>query len=105
MPAQTVTLLTGDRITISGDSTVAIRQAPGRERIGFSTFKGAGHLYAIPSDAARLVANGKLDRRLCDLTLLVDNKYDGAAPEMPLGMESRRRVPGVHLNHARPPAA
>lgn len=74
----TVTLLTGDRVTVSGDSAVDIRRAPGRERIGFSTYNGAGHRYVIPSDAARLVASGTLDRRLFDVTLLVDNQYDDA---------------------------
>jgi hypothetical protein len=75
---RSVTLLTGDRVIVASDDTVAIRRASGRARIGFSTYRGSGHLYVIPSDAIRLVSNGTLDRRLFDVTLLVESQYDDA---------------------------
>lgn len=75
---QSVTLLTGDRVIVSNDSTIAVKRAPGRERIGFSTYKSADHVYVVPSDAIRMVASGQLDRRLFDVTLLINDQYDDA---------------------------
>jgi subtilisin family serine protease len=76
----TVTLLTGDRITVAGsDATRAtVSPAKGREHIRFLTYRVRGDLYVIPQDAARLVQSGKLDRRLFDVTGLVRLGYDDA---------------------------
>jgi subtilisin family serine protease len=81
--AHTVTLLTGDRVLVRPDAqTVTIERAPGRERVRFLTQRFARrpgdspHLYVIPEDALPLVLAGKADRRLFDVSLLIDSHYD-----------------------------
>lgn len=81
---RTVTLLTGDVVTYSGDGAsvqiTAITPGPGREGMGFSRFRSDGHEYAVPIDAAGQVAQGRVDQRLFDVTELVASGYaDGAA--------------------------
>jgi subtilisin family serine protease len=81
-----ITLITGDTVTVSGarGESVGIRRAPGRERLRFETKRlalpGASepHLFVIPEDAAPLIAAGKVDRRLFDVTLLLEFEYDDA---------------------------
>jgi subtilisin family serine protease len=66
-----VTLITGDRITVDAKGRVlAIQPAEGREHIPVQLRKTEGHTYVIPADAARMVAGGKLDQRLFDVTEL-----------------------------------
>jgi subtilisin family serine protease len=72
-----ITLITGDRVTIAGEY-LSVRPGEGRERMTFSRFSAGGHTYVIPRDAAELVANGRLDRRLFDLTTLTEFGYDDA---------------------------
>ncbi|HEV2783798.1 MAG TPA: S8 family serine peptidase [Actinophytocola sp.] len=79
-----VTLVTGDRVIVSG-ATRAVRPAPGRTAMAFSTFTAAGHLYVIPADALGLVASGRLDRRLFDVTTLIESGYaDARRDTLPL---------------------
>jgi subtilisin family serine protease len=81
-----VTLITGDQVLVSGPdaSSVGIRRAPGREQVRFTTqnvrlpSSTRSHLLVIPEDAAPLIAAGKVDRRLFDVTLLLDYEYDDA---------------------------
>jgi len=81
-----VTLITGDRVVVSGDQleTVRIQAAPGRERVSFVIQRvpvGRGkapHLFVVPADAAPLVQSGKVDRRLFDVSLLIESRYDDA---------------------------
>ncbi|HTV21368.1 MAG TPA: S8 family serine peptidase [Polyangiaceae bacterium] len=89
-PARTapraVTLITGDRVLVSDADAagVSVRRAPGREQVRFVThhIRVAGdrrpHVFVIPEDAAPLIASGKVDRRLFDVTLLLDFDYDDA---------------------------
>ncbi|MFI6094616.1 S8 family peptidase [Lentzea sp. NPDC051213] len=74
-PAPTVTLITGDQV-LTGQR--AVRPAPGREQVVFTTYSAQGHEYVVPSDAMPLIASGKLDERLFDVTELAT--YDGALP-------------------------
>ncbi|MFC3895658.1 S8 family peptidase [Lentzea rhizosphaerae] len=62
-------MLTGQR---------AIRPAPGREQVMFTTYTAQGHEYVVPNDAMPLIANGRLDERLFDVTELAT--YGGALP-------------------------
>jgi subtilisin family serine protease len=78
MQDNTVTLVTGDQVTISHGTARSVRPGKGRDGIAFSTFTAKGHDYVIPADAMKLVATGKLDRRLFDITTLVDFGYDDA---------------------------
>ncbi|WP_330293383.1 S8 family peptidase [Streptomyces sp. NBC_00576] len=78
-PPATVTLVTGDRVTVGSDGQVArLVRGKGREKIGFSVRREAGHTYVVPQDALRPVADGVLDRRLFDVAQLVRDKYDDA---------------------------
>ncbi len=73
----TVTLLTGDTVTVGGPKGVSVRAAAGREHLTFYTRKDErGDLHVIPADAVSPLSAGKLDPRLFDVTELVRTGYD-----------------------------
>jgi subtilisin family serine protease len=74
----TVTLITGDRVVMRAGTVMSIRPGKGREKVTFSKITAGEHLYVMPNDARRLVTTGQLDRRLFDLTTLVELGYDDA---------------------------
>ncbi|MFI7428724.1 S8 family serine peptidase [Micromonospora sp. NPDC049836] len=74
----TVTLLTGDRITVTGGDRAAVRPGPGRDGIGFLVGRDRGHLSVVPRDALPLIRAGRVDRRLFDVTELIASGYDDA---------------------------
>ncbi|MEH1168043.1 S8 family serine peptidase [Micromonospora sp. CPCC 205539] len=74
----TVTLLTGDRVTVTASGSAAVRPAPGRKHIRFLTTRDRGHLTVLPQDALPLIRAGRVDRRLFDVTGLIDAGYDDA---------------------------
>jgi subtilisin family serine protease len=76
--ASSVTLLTGDRVLLVG-STPVIRPGPGREKMTFHGYRNGKHRYVVPADATRLVAGGQVDRRLFDVTELIESGYDDAS--------------------------
>ncbi|MFB9464165.1 S8 family serine peptidase [Streptomyces cinereospinus] len=66
-----ITLITGDRVSVDARGRiVGLDRAEGREHIPVQIRKANGHTLVIPADAARLVATGKLDQRLFDITEL-----------------------------------
>jgi subtilisin family serine protease len=66
-----ITLITGDRVVVDAKGrVVGLERAKGRERIPVQIRKADGHTLVIPADAARLVAGGRLDQRLFDITEL-----------------------------------
>ncbi|MGW2639495.1 S8 family peptidase [Streptomyces sp. NPDC001348] len=66
-----ITLITGDRVAVDAKGRVlGLERAKGREHIPFEIRKADGHTLVIPGDAAHLVASGKLDQRLFDVTEL-----------------------------------
>src|SRR5690242_10751177 len=69
-----VTLITGDRVTVSARGT-ALDRGPGRDRMRFVDQTMDGDHYVIPVDALPLLRAGKLDRRLFDVTALHDFGY------------------------------
>ncbi|HEX8344403.1 MAG TPA: S8 family serine peptidase, partial [Actinoplanes sp.] len=94
--AHTVTLLTGDKVTVaSPDATTAsIQRAKGRDKVSFAVFSGGGRLYVIPSDAQNLIRSGKVDRRLFDVTGLIKAGYhDAARATTPLILQYERGGP------------
>ncbi|HLL67581.1 MAG TPA: S8 family serine peptidase [Micromonosporaceae bacterium] len=94
--AHTVTLLTGDRVTVSSpDATAAsVQRGKGREKVSFAVFSGGGRLYVIPSDAQNLIRSGKVDRRLFDVTGLIKAGYhDAARSTTPLILQYERGGP------------
>nr|WP_055527958.1 S8 family serine peptidase [Streptomyces graminilatus] len=66
-----ITLVTGDRVLVSAKgSVVGMERAAGRERIPVQIRTIDGHVHVIPTDVAAMVASGKLDMRLFDITEL-----------------------------------
>ncbi|MFI2630068.1 S8 family peptidase [Streptomyces collinus] len=66
-----ITLITGDRVVLDAKGRViGLEHAKGRENVPVQIRKVDGHTLVIPVDAARLVATGKLDQRLFDVTEL-----------------------------------
>ncbi|GII83382.1 serine protease [Sphaerisporangium siamense] len=117
-PIGTVTLVTGDRVTVSappgGRHAYQVRPGAGRD-VSFSVRTFAGHTYVTPSDAAPLVGRGLVDRRLFDVTQLLEWGYDdahradipimtegGAAPK---AATAGRALTGMGLSAARVPKA
>ncbi|MEV0678644.1 hypothetical protein AB0I60_19210 [Actinosynnema sp. NPDC050436] len=63
-----VTLVTGDRVTVSPDGTRArVTGAPGREGVRFTTSRVGDRLEVVPEDVRDDLAAGRLDRRLFDV--------------------------------------
>ncbi len=66
-----VTLITGDRVVVDARGRVTgLERAEGREHIPVQIRRAGGHTLVVPADAARLVATGRLDQRLFDVTEL-----------------------------------
>ncbi|MFE7274205.1 S8 family serine peptidase [Streptomyces sp. NPDC057623] len=66
-----VTLITGDRVILgTKNQVVGVERAKGRERVPVQVRNVGGHTLVVPMDADRLVANGRLDQRLFDVTEL-----------------------------------
>jgi subtilisin family serine protease len=99
----TVTLVSGDRVTIArADATTArIEPAAGREHISFATSVVRGHLHVVPGDAAPMLRAQQLDRRLFDVTELVSLGYDDAArPAVPMIVRYRSAATAARTKRA-----
>ncbi|MGO1051979.1 S8 family peptidase [Crossiella sp. CA198] len=78
-PAAAVTLITGDKVVPGANGGAGqLIPAPGRERQTFTSYQSQGHTYVIPADAAPLLADKVIDRRLFDVTEL--RAYQGPLP-------------------------
>ncbi len=76
---RSVTLLTGDRVQVPADGgPVTVTPGEGRERVSISVTNEREHLVVVPDDAYQLLVEGKLDKRLFDVTTLIDFGYDDA---------------------------
>ncbi|MGW1617018.1 S8 family peptidase [Streptomyces sp. NPDC002285] len=74
-----VTLITGDRVGVNAEGRpVTVQQSEGRKNIPVRVRHANGHSYAVPLDAQRLLAQGRLDERLFDVTLLSGPDYRAA---------------------------
>ncbi|MCX5067466.1 S8 family serine peptidase [Micromonospora lupini] len=73
----TVTLITGDRVTVTA-SGASVRRGAGREGVRFLVQRQRGRLSVTPTDALPLLRSGRVDRRLFDVTGLVEARYDDA---------------------------
>lgn len=75
----TVTLITGDQVTVAPTGQVTVRPAPGRTSMRFRTYEVDGQVHVVPVDALALIGSGTLDRRLFNVTKLIEYGYDDAA--------------------------
>ncbi|BCB79868.1 S8 family serine peptidase [Phytohabitans flavus] len=98
----TVTLLTGDRVTLASAvaNGVGVQPAKGRDGVRFMVQRDRDSLYVIPSDAEPLIRSGKLDRRLFDVRGLARAGYhDAVRDTLPLvvryGAVSARSAAGT----------
>ncbi|SCE83159.1 S8 family peptidase [Micromonospora chokoriensis] len=80
----TFTLITGDRVSLDATGHPEIQRGPGRAGMRFVNSREDGHQYVVPVDAMPLLRDGRLDRRLFDLTALGEFGYDDRAAELPL---------------------
>ncbi|WP_067807305.1 S8 family serine peptidase [Actinomadura formosensis] len=110
--ARSVTLLTGDKVLLrraaDGTDAVEVRHGPGRDRIrfGITAYGGQGTM-VVPSDARALLASGRLDPRLFNVTRLLACGYgdasradlpvlvQGAAPRAAGGTVRTAEAPGL----------
>jgi subtilisin family serine protease len=81
---RTVTLITGDRVTVYPGRRVSVATGTGRAGISFLTRTAHGHVRVVPSDASALLAAGRLDPRLFDVTTLLGFGYDDRRAGLPL---------------------
>ncbi|RAS64815.1 subtilase family protein [Lentzea atacamensis] len=93
----TVTLLTGDKITVSDKRVVNVRPAPGRERFLFESYTDEhGDLNVVPEDAQALLQKGVLDPRLFNVTDLIAAGFDDAsADRLPLIVDHAGPAPST----------
>ncbi|MDQ2584964.1 S8 family serine peptidase [Saccharothrix yanglingensis] len=100
---RTVTLITGDRVVVTGEAVGAFRPGPGREAMTFHSAHRDGRLHVVPEDAAKGIAAGRLDPRLFDVTGLIEAGYDDARSDhvpiivtgAPTGLRATRALPGA----------
>ncbi|MFD9701788.1 S8 family serine peptidase [Lentzea sp. NPDC059081] len=90
----TVTLVTGDKVVVDGGVLVSVTPGPDREGVSFQVAEHAGRVEVVPSDVVASLAEGRVDRRLFDVTGLVEAGYDDA----------RRDTVPVIVSGDRPPA-
>ncbi|MFF6839778.1 S8 family peptidase [Streptomyces tanashiensis] len=108
----TVTLVTGDKVTVAtrAGKTLAVNVTPYRgSASGLRTYTVGTDVYVIPRDVEALIHNGRVDKRLFNVTQLVAQgfddahrastplivRYDSAGTATPGGARLSRRLPGV----------
>jgi subtilisin family serine protease len=88
--ASTVTLITGDRVTVStladGHRTYSVRAArrSGGTPVSYDSYTAADGLHVVPSDARAYLAAGVLDTDLFNLDLLVREGRTDAVAASPI---------------------
>ncbi|MGW6449842.1 S8 family serine peptidase [Lentzea sp. NPDC055074] len=102
---RTITLVTGDQVTLTGPGHADVRAAKGREKVGFLTRTDAdGDVSVTPFDALGMLRSGQLDPRLFNVTQLLDGGYgDAERGDIPLivartgGLNARtvRELPSI----------
>ena len=93
-----VTLITGDTVRVgrrNGQSVVDVEPGEGRENVPFVTATAGEEVRVIPADAAGLLASGRLDERLFDVSTLLSFGYDDTRPTLPLLVQGRADLEGA----------
>ncbi|MCP2322470.1 subtilisin family serine protease [Hamadaea flava] len=91
--AHTVTLITGDVLRVADSGRISVIRGNGRDHITFASYQSKGHLHVIPSDARPLLAAGRLDSRLFDVTALIQFRYDDRRVDLPLIVTAKSAPP------------
>ncbi|NKE58100.1 S8 family serine peptidase [Lentzea sp. PSKA42] len=91
---KSVTLVSGDRVAVQGDQVTVVPGA-GREQVLFHQRRTKdGHVHVVPQDAVRLVRTGRVDKRLFDVTTLIEQgRDDGSRDTLPLIVDRDSRAP------------
>jgi subtilisin family serine protease len=80
-----VTLVTGDRVLVAdrgdggghqGDEVTMVRPGPGRTGMAFKRYVDAGDTYVVPMDAMSLIGRKLVDKRLFDVSGLIQAGLD-----------------------------
>ncbi|MCX5121760.1 S8 family serine peptidase [Micromonospora sp. NBC_00362] len=83
--SDTVTLLTGDRVSVDTAGRIGVRPGAKRNGIRFLIERDGEALHVVPDDAAPLLRSGRLDPRLFDVRgLLRDGYGDAQRATLPL---------------------
>jgi subtilisin family serine protease len=90
--ADTVTLVTGDVVTVAsgpgGAAQIDVEHGPGRDGVRFSTVRRDGQLSVFPSDVEPMIVDGTVDPRLFNVTQLIEQGYgDVEANAVPVIVE------------------
>lgn len=103
----TVTLITGDRVTVQNlaDGTRAVEVDTADPGAGVRTFDIGGQLYVVPEEAQEYLAAGVLDGDLFNVSKLIEYGYDDASVDAtPVIVEqsdtaarSSAPLPGIEL--------
>ncbi|MER5795342.1 S8 family serine peptidase [Streptomyces sp. NPDC001980] len=111
-PPQTVTLITGDTVTLTvgpdGKNAVDVRRGKGREAATFLSSEKDGEISVLPADAIPLIKAGRLDPALFNVSQLVEQGYTdaktgstpviatyGKGAETPEGARRTLALPGI----------
>ncbi|MEU4476297.1 hypothetical protein [Micromonospora sp. NPDC023888] len=80
----TVTLRTGDQVTLAdpAGNNVSVRPGAGRAGMRFAVVRTGGSVYVLPRDTMAQVRAGSVDRRQFDVVSLVRARYRGV-PQVP----------------------
>jgi hypothetical protein len=84
---RTVTLITGDRVTLSATAQGAPMVTPGagRQQVAFAIQRNHDEVVVLPEDVVPLIAAGQLDRALFNVSLLLASGYgDRERDDIPL---------------------
>jgi subtilisin family serine protease len=80
---RSITLITGDRVTLGASGTIGqVQPRKGREALRFvaQTEPVSRQTYLFPEDVVQLVADGRLDRELFNVSQLSEVSSDGRLP-------------------------
>ncbi|PSL43689.1 subtilisin family serine protease [Saccharothrix carnea] len=100
---KTVTLVTGDRVVLDGDRLLSITPGAHRPNVPFQVTRHGGRLHVVPADVAATLAAGRVDRRLFDVTGLVEAGYDDAHRDtVPVIVSGGRPPSGARVADALP---
>ncbi len=118
LAAHTVTLITGDKVTVTdigdGKQTVDVERPGGAQGKVWTQTDHDGDIHVIPDEARGFLSAGKLDQRLFDVSELIEQGYGAKAGQKadglplivtygknargatPLGADKTRALPSIN---------